>query len=384
MFSFLGKESCTLQIYGKLPLAKDYLRLGAGAGSGLALRDWLDRAFSQGTNPKDPLRLPWPAALLVGESWGTPLCAATWPSGDNGNLRPFPFTAFVERKKKALLEDLAHGLQVSSPVLDWLSEAYAAREAHSDGQNFLAAMRGRQIAVDGLKPFEAERIDFDNWVAALWPGQEKEGLLECLRGLEALRRAAYRGPLRLPLVANLPSRPQVAAWFRLLLEMNIVGRDSLPTLFFPLPATGPEQPRPPEKESSESSEEATSDSSSESSDDSSSSYSPEPEPEVSDLSLSTEEPSEEPSSSEGETPTDDAPASTPLDSSFMVMFRTTPAPADAVWLRLPNPREARRQGDFCLMEGACAAQTEPASEGIPPLSDSLHGAFAALRGRLAR
>ena len=36
MFSFLRKESVALQLYGKLPLAKDYLRIGCGQGAGAA------------------------------------------------------------------------------------------------------------------------------------------------------------------------------------------------------------------------------------------------------------------------------------------------------------------------------------------------------------
>ncbi|HTF90220.1 MAG TPA: hypothetical protein VK843_17525 [Planctomycetota bacterium] len=377
MFSFLGKESCTIQIYGKLPLAKDYLRIGAGSGSGQALRDWLDRAFSQGANAKTALSLPWPAALIVGESWGQPLIAAAWPSGDAGNLRPFPFTAFIERKKKPVIEDLVHGLPVASPIFDWLAEAYAARDANSDGASFLAAMRKREIAVDGLVPFEAERIDFDNWIAALWPEQGKDGLFECLRGLEALRRATYRGPLRLPLVGNLPVRAQVAAWYRLLVEMNLVGRDALPTLFFPLPATGPAQPVPPPEPSPESSE-SSDDSSSESSYDSSSMDSSEPAPELSDSDLSSD------SSSDGsDSGADDSGQAAPSEPVYLVVFRATPPPSDAVWLRPPEAKETRRQGDFCSLEGSSGSQ-DPATEGAPALADSLLGAFAGLRGRLSR
>ncbi len=377
MFKFLGKESCPIQFYGKLPIAKDYLRIGAGSGSGQTLRDWLDRAFSQGANVKDPLVLPWPAALIVGESWGQPLCAASWPSGDAGNLRPFPFTAFVERKKKALLEDLAQGLAVSSPMIDWLAETYAARETHSDGQSYLAAMRGRELAVHSIVPFEAERIDFDNWVSALWPDTGKDGLLECLRGLEALRRASYRGPLRLPLVGNLPSRPQVAAWFRLLIEMSLVGRDSLPTLIFPLPARGPDQPAPAPKESAEPAADA------EASSDASSEYSPDPEPEPTPEEPSPEITEESPPET-SDAPADESAAEVQAEHSYLVVFRSTPPPTDAIWLRPPGPKEARRQGDFLTPSGAAASTTDSAGEGVPPLADSLRGAFAALRGRLAR
>lgn len=385
MFSFLGKESCKVQLYGKLPLAKDYLRIGAGEGSGQALRDWLDRAFSQGANPKDPVSIPWPAALIVGESWGQALCAVIWPSGDAGNLRPFPFTAFVERKKKALVEDLGQGLAISSRVFDWLREVYEAREAHSDGQSYVAAIRKRELAVDALKPFEAERVDFDSWVSAMWTEQGKEGLLECLRGLDGLRRAAYRGPIRLPLVADLPSRPQVCAWLRLLTEMNLIARDSLPSLFFPLPARGPvEAPAEPEPDPEAPSDEYSSDSSSDS-------FS-------SDFSDSEQESTPDASASDGEAPSSEDAASdassdavgeqpaaeTPTDPAFLVVFRATPAPTDATWLRPLRAKEPRRQGDFSSTECARANSIESGDASIPALADSLYGAFATLRGRLSR
>ena len=40
-FDRFRRESPQLQLYGKLPLAKDYLRVGASKGAGLDLRDWL-------------------------------------------------------------------------------------------------------------------------------------------------------------------------------------------------------------------------------------------------------------------------------------------------------------------------------------------------------
>lgn len=386
MFSFLGKEACPIHLYGKLPLAKDYLRVGAGSGSAQTLRDWLDRAFSQGANSKDPLLLPWPAALIAGESWGQPLCAAAWPSGDAGHLRPFPFTAFIERKKKPLLEDLERGWALSAAVWEKLGECYAAREAHDNGQSFLAAMRGREIALEALQPIEAERIDFEVWISALWPDTGKDGLLEFLRALEALRRANHRGPLRLPLVTNLPSRPQVQAWMRLLVEMNLVARDALPTLLFPLPAPRPSEAPPAE-------ETPPSEDASAFSFDIGSTPSEEPAPDLSAESSDNPAPSDDPFTPESDPSSADSPSSEPapaepeapaVEPQFLLVFRTTPAPADAAWLRAPAAKGARREGDLCPARGAVATSTEPASESVPPLADSLRGALAGLRGKLAR
>jgi hypothetical protein len=383
MFSFLGKETCPVQLYGKLPLAKDYLRLGAGQGAGQALRDWLDRAFSQGANAKDPLVLPWPTALLIGESWGGTLCGAAWPSGDAGNLRPFPFVAFVERRKKGLLEDLDAGLPLSATVWDNLRQVYDAREKHDDGQAFLAAMRGRELELEELKPAAAEPISFERWLAALYPTDGDAGLLATFKALDALRRASYRGPLRLPLVTNLPPRPQVHAWFKLLGELNLIARDNLTTLLFPLPEPTPVTPSQEAPATVESPEFPAfgADTSGGS----------EAAPAISEFPSFDATPSSDAPAQPQVPPAEDAPVSEPapepapsIAPHFMLVFRATPAPTDAVWLRAPAERAPRRDGDLCAASGAVADQSSPEPENVPPLADSLRGALARMRGKLAR
>src|SRR5262245_31500865 len=110
MFSFLRSETAGVELYGKLPLAKDYLRVGCGEGSGLALREWLDRAFSGAADSVHPPQLAYPMRFVTGDALGAPLSGCAWPSSDAGGLRKFPFALFVERKRKPLVEDLAHSL----------------------------------------------------------------------------------------------------------------------------------------------------------------------------------------------------------------------------------------------------------------------------------
>ncbi len=402
MFSFLGKEQAPVQLYGKLPLAKDYLRVGAGQGAGQNFRDWLDRAFSQAPNAKDALTLAWPAAFVLGDSWGAPLVGAAWPSSDTGGLRPFPFVAFVERKKKAVQEDLEAGAPVSAAVWQRLHEVYAAREEHSDAQSFLGAMRTRQVDFAELESPPAEGVDFETWLAALWPGKGKEGLLETLCGLEALRKQAHRGPLRLPLAVDLPSRPQTLAWLKLLVEMNLVGRDLLPTLFFPLPekSAPPAEPAPEPEASSDpfGASSFSSSAFSSSSFDAPSADAPNPfdPPNPFDAPNPFDPPPADPSASAPEgggeslfgastgaasepLPSESVPPRTPA---FVVLFRAAPSPADAVWLRAPQAGRARLAGDLCPAEARSASGAAPAPENVPPLWESLRGAFIALRGRV--
>ncbi len=400
MFSFLGKEAAPIQLYGKLPLAKDYLRIGAGQGAGQALRDWLDRAFSQAPNAKDALTLPWPTAFVLGESWGAPLIGAAWPSSDTGGLRPFPFVTFVERKKKPVQEDWEQGAPLAAAIWTRLHAIYDAREEHSDAQSYLAKMRNEQIDVAALEAPAAESIDFEVWLAALWPGKGKEGLLETLCGLESLRRSAHRGPIRLPLVADLPSRPQAHAWLKLLVEFNLVGRDLLPSLFFPLPPKpaaapepAPEPPADPFGSSYSSSFSSSSDPFAPAADP----FAPAPDPFAappsaeanpfgeasSDPFASTsasDNPFAAPSDAAGAAPADaSAGATTPA---FVTIFRATPSPADAIWLRAPQAGRARLPGDLCPAEGRTAAGAGPSPEQAPALSESLRGAFLSLRSRV--
>jgi hypothetical protein len=95
-FNFLGRgnENAALQLYGKLPLAKDYLRIGCGDGAGRDLREWLDRTFGTG---RDQLVLHEPLRF-IGQGEKEPLQGILWPSSDAGGLRLFPFTLFVERR----------------------------------------------------------------------------------------------------------------------------------------------------------------------------------------------------------------------------------------------------------------------------------------------
>ena len=67
---FRRKESPELQVYGKLPLAKDYLRIGASSGASMALRSWLDEGFSGGPRGERQPRLAWPARFIIGSRWG--------------------------------------------------------------------------------------------------------------------------------------------------------------------------------------------------------------------------------------------------------------------------------------------------------------------------
>ncbi len=236
MLGLFGKEAPQVQAYGKLPLAKDYLRVGAGEGTGREFREWLDQAFSGQTSAGAPTTLPWPMRFVVSGGRGEPLLGTAWPSSDAGGLRKFPFALFVERRKKALIEALSRGLADQHRWWEAIETFYDARENFADGQSFLAAMRGKTIEAAKADPDdggdeEAEHVAWQEWLQALWPADPAARLAETLRAVA--QAARDRRPLRLPLVGELPIAEQVAAWCRALTELQWVERGELPSLFFP-------------------------------------------------------------------------------------------------------------------------------------------------------
>ena len=240
-FSFLGlgSESPSLQLYGKLPVAKDYLRIGCGDGSARELREWLDRTFGTVRDRNEPLTLPEPLRF-VGVDDREPLQGCVWPSTDAGGHRAFPFTVLVERRRKALSADLEDGnLSQAEAVWRRLAEARERCLQADDGQALLAEQRGTELDLEDSEVVAGAPADLDAWVASLWPDDRLDGLFDLFRRLAEVARGAHRGPYRLPLVRTLPMRDQVAAWVRVLRRLEAVPKATLPTLFFPSPSLVP-------------------------------------------------------------------------------------------------------------------------------------------------
>lgn len=234
-FSFLGmgQESPPLQIYGKLPIAKDYLRIACGDGAGRDLREWLDRTFGTTRDESDELVLGEPLRFF-GMDEKEPLQGCLWPSSDAGEHRRFPFTVFVGRRRKALLADLDEGnLSQAESVWRVLSEKRVRCTAATDGQAMLDEQRGQDIEVDAVEDVSVAAADFDSWIAALWGDEGLDGLNELLERVRALGRERHGGPVRLPLARALPIRDQVIGWVFVLRAVGVLEEGEIPTLFFP-------------------------------------------------------------------------------------------------------------------------------------------------------
>ena len=231
---FRRTETAPVALYGKLPIAKDYLRLGFGRGGALAFREWLDRAFSgQG----EPPVLAEPMEFVAGASWDTGLVGVALPSSDQGGLRKFPFVLAIERKPKAIARDVKDGLAQARTVHDALRGLLGTVQAATDARSLLDALRARTIDVgdeDGPAEESEPAIELDAWLAALWPESAREGLDETLATVGRLVASGYPGPLRLPLVPDLPVRPQVRAWVSVLERFGALEPGSeAPSIFYP-------------------------------------------------------------------------------------------------------------------------------------------------------
>lgn len=231
MLSRFRKEIAPIELYGKLPIAKDYLRIGGGHGAAIALRDWADQSYSTLGDRADPPTLAWPGRFVLAQYSSDPLMGCAWPSSDSGGHRPFPFFAFVTRRRKALATQWQDGGAALRPLWDRLVGVFTSHRSYGDGQSYLAAMRGEEIEVGALHTPEAQRVDFDQWLEALWPDGGTDDLVRVLAQLAARRGAS---PVRLPLVAGLPSLPQVHAWTFALTELGVLTRGALPSMVFPV------------------------------------------------------------------------------------------------------------------------------------------------------
>jgi hypothetical protein len=242
-FSFLGlgQESPALQLYGKLPVAKDYLRVGCGEGSGRELREWLDRAFGAVREASEQPVLREPLRFL-GQGSKEPLLGLVWPSSDAGGLRSFPFTLFVARRKRALAADLDAGLAEAEGLWRLLAELRDRCLGFAEGREVLDDVRGREVELAACAPVESSAADFEAWIGALWPQQGLDGLFALFAAIGELARARHAGPYRLPLVRELSMRDQVLAWIALLRTLGALPQGEVPTLFFPPRSLAP----PPE------------------------------------------------------------------------------------------------------------------------------------------
>lgn len=238
MFSFFKRDngSAELALYGKLPLAKDYLRIGCGQGSALAVREWMDAAYS----PRDsePPRIGQPLRFLVASDPGDWVVGTIRSSSDAGGKRPFPFALLAGAPRRSVERFALDGADDLAGLWAALHSIQGELAGHADGREVLAALRSRKL--EPLATSEsAGTLTLSAWVRALWPDR-KEAALEGVREeLEGWKRDGLRGPVSLPLARGASLVHQAQAWVGALERVGWMVRGEPYQLFFPH-GSGPE------------------------------------------------------------------------------------------------------------------------------------------------
>ncbi len=250
--SSASRANPSLHLYGKLPIAKDYLRVGCGDGPARELREWLDEGFSSAPPGGLAPELAFPMRFLAGDAWsarspgtgvlskwlgriggdGAALIGCAWPSSDAGGLRPFPLSVFVERKSSEIARELELGLDATDAWWTALESEHDWIAAQPETESLLASARRRRVA-PAERSAPANAAGFDEWSAALWPDDTHARLREMLAALASCVRERPDDPLRFPLVGDAPTLAQVHAWWRAWSLVHESPHARVPTLFFP-------------------------------------------------------------------------------------------------------------------------------------------------------
>lgn len=233
LFGFGKPKPSPVELYGKLPIAKDYLRVGGGAGGGLALRSWMDATYSTGNVDRSADRFPWPMRFVLGaERDGDPVLGSLWNSTDAGGERAFPFAIFAECSAKQVRQSIGEGLERLIDIWQDCESLYYLHEDSGDGESFLARARGRTTMPDE-DPAAQTPFPLAIWAASLWPADGLGGLENVFREIQGLARQDYDGGVRVPLIVDISMPAQVAAWLVVLERAGLLEERRPPTVFFP-------------------------------------------------------------------------------------------------------------------------------------------------------
>lgn len=92
-----GSEAVTLNVFGKLPIYKDFISIGLTEKPAQEFKDWISNGFSKRYAAREEYRggvIPQFSFLLRLPESGRCVAGVLWGSHDEGGLRQFPFTLF--------------------------------------------------------------------------------------------------------------------------------------------------------------------------------------------------------------------------------------------------------------------------------------------------
>jgi hypothetical protein len=246
-----GATPCEVPIslFGKLPIAPDFLRRRCLGGAGAAFREWLSAVEASG----DGVRAAW-RLLHLAEGYPEAVLAQVAPSVDATGTRRFPLALYASVPRRGLGSGAAEG--VSNAVPAWCDLAEVARSLESASIAELdGILDGRQVRLDGGAAAEtaaetaAEKVDLRDVAAAFGGSDAFAPRLWRLRAVLAdLAGRRYRGPeipcLSLPLSPRLSLEAQAIAWLEVLDAHGVGGPDDAPlNVALPAPDVGESSPR---------------------------------------------------------------------------------------------------------------------------------------------
>lgn len=228
---FWGPQSIAAPVsaYGKLPLYKDFLRLGPASREARALRQWLDRGISHYWAEREETRehpIGLHGFLLSFPGSRRQLLGSLWGSHDEGELRRFPFALFVALPRDRGRFPRLSSLAVLDQVLGKAAEMRQELATASDVDYFYRRFRG--ATWDLVRERDDELRDrliretaevTEGELAAAFYG---EAGIEEWTALRVYLRRRLGSDSRMPFAARLPSSPllplatQVAFWCALL------------------------------------------------------------------------------------------------------------------------------------------------------------------------
>lgn len=219
-------EAFGLNLYGKLPIYKDFISSGFTEEGSKEFRDWLGNGFSRRWSLLEEYKgaeIPLHTFLLPLPGGRRSVAGALWGSHDEGGLREFPFTLFsVVPQGRAVADPFValSFLEVYEERAAFIRRVFGAGKTLS---SFYEMFRGARVDVPIRKPAKiAEGVEKEARAVTL--GDFAESLLgpsapgEWPRFLARLKTACGHPPgqgagaVRVPLGNLLPAELQVQVW----------------------------------------------------------------------------------------------------------------------------------------------------------------------------
>ena len=226
-FSRGTQARLSLGVYGKLPLSKEFLRIGCADGAGHAFYTWVNEGFDaavrrSGSRDVDVGDWRW---LFAPEGFKECVLATVRTSTDHGGLRSFPFICFVCVRCERLGDGLSGRVSAARNLWEQLEAADEVLSKAPDLHAFKETQGAWEIHDDPNAELDLASFEW----AVLEPdiAEQASAFHEFIGAATVLDSARIPGArlpaLRIPIHTGLPAFEQTVA----ALEALSTGRPAL-------------------------------------------------------------------------------------------------------------------------------------------------------------